>query len=97
MGSALLNAIWVGSFKAPILETEQLQVRILLEANRLNIDDLVSHVSSSANGLTQFMIMPTASKIGFPDNTAWEELAAYTALQTAGTSFIVKRLYVAET
>jgi len=95
MGNATLNSLWVGSFKASEQEARQLQTKILLKAESLDIGELVSHVSSSANGLHQFMIMPTSSKETYPDNVAWEQLATYTAREIAGSTFSIKRLYVA--
>ena len=95
MGNSTLNALWIGSFNATKQEAEQLQVKVLLKAEELNISELVSHVSQSANGLYQFMVMPTASKETYPDNVSWERLATYAAKETAGTTFSIKRLYVA--
>ena len=97
MGSVLLNAVWVGSFKATRLETEQIHATILVAAEEAGIGELVSNVSSSSNGLTQFLLAPCGSKEGFPDNRAWEALVVLLAERTTGTSFIIKRFYVAET
>jgi len=96
MGSAILNTVWVGSFRASRADAEQLHATILVKAEEEGLGELVSNVSASANGLTQFMIMPCSSKESFPDNVAWEKLVAFTALKTAGTEFSIKRLYVAE-
>lgn len=96
MGSAILNTVWIGSFKSTKLEAEQLHAAILLNASEVGLDELVSHVSTSANGLAQFMIMPCSSKEGYPDNKSWESLVAYAALKVAGTDFKIKRLHVAE-
>ena len=96
MSSAMLNIVWVGSFKSNLLEMEQLHAEVLLKAEDLKLGDLVSHVSASANGLTQFVIMPTASKIGWPDNKAWEDLVTFIAWKIAGSVFLIKRMYVAE-
>ena len=96
MGSAILNTIWIGSFRASRAEAEQLHATILVKAEEEGLGELVSNVSSSANGLTQFMIMPCSSKDSWPDNVSWEKIVAYTALKVAGTEFLIKRLYVAE-
>ncbi len=95
MGQATLSAIWVGSFKSTRLEADQLQTKVLLAATSLDLGELVTHVSATANGLLQFMVMPTASREGWPDSNNWEALAAFIARNCAGTSFSVKRLYVA--
>ena len=96
MGSAILNTVWVGSFRSTLLEAEQLHATILVKAEEEGHSDLVSNVSTSANGLTQFMIMPCSSKEGYPDNVAWERLIAFAAVTVANTKFLIKRLYVAE-
>lgn len=95
MGNITLEAVWVGSFRASRFEAEQLHAQVLVKAESLGLSDLVANVSSSANGLTQFMIHPCGSKEGMPDRTSWEELVAYTALTCAGSDFSIKRLYVA--
>ena len=96
MGTMLLNAIWIGSFKATRLEAEQLHAKVLLAAEESKIGDLVSNVAST-KGVVQFMIMPSGSKEGWPENDAWEDLVALSAKWCAGTHFIIKRLYVGET
>jgi hypothetical protein len=95
MGQATLSALWISSFKATKEEANQLHVRVLLLAHGLDHADLVSHVSATANGLVQFMIMPTASREGWPDSNNWETLALHVAKLCAGTNFSVKRVYVA--
>ncbi len=95
MGNSTLNALWIGSFRTSNNEVQQLHAKVLLEAEALNIGELVSHVSHSANGLYQFMIMPTASKETYPDNISWDRLASYISKEIAGTTFSIKKLYVA--
>jgi hypothetical protein len=95
MGSILLNAVWIGSWKSSRAEAEQIHAKVLLYAEESRLGDLVSNVSASANGLTQFMIMPCSSKEGYPDNVSWENTVTYAASLCAGTDFFIKRLYVA--
>lgn len=95
MGSILLSAVWVGSFVATKEETEKFRADILLEAKEEKLKELITSVCSSSNGLTQFMIMPCASKEGWPDKVSWEKLVSYTAMKSAGTSFSIKRAYLA--
>ena len=96
MSSVTLNAVWIGSFRASLLEAEQLHAKILAKAELSGIAELVSNVSSSANSLVQFVIMPCSSKDGFPDNVAWEKLYAFTVTAAAIKSFQVKKIYIGE-
>jgi hypothetical protein len=95
MSNITLEAIWVGSFRASRFEAEQLHAQVLVKAESFGLSELVANVSSSANGLTQFMIHPCGSKEGMPDQASWEKLVAYAAMSCAGSDFSIKRLYVA--
>ena len=95
MGQVMLSAIWVGSFKATMTETEDFREAVAKIARQLDLGHLLSEPFFSSNGLTQFILMPTGSKEGWPENNNWESLAASIARMCAGTDFFIKRLYVA--
>lgn len=95
MSSITLSAIWVGSWKADSDEASILHSVVSKEASIHGLRESVTHLHASSNGLVQFMLMPCGSKDGYPTTSAWESLAAFTARSCAGTSFVVKRLYVA--
>ncbi len=95
MGQITLELVWVGSFKATYKETSNLHENVLEEANKHDLQDYITEVCESSNGLVQFVIFPIGSREGFPKQDSWEKLVAFAAMKCAGTSFSVKRLYVA--
>lgn len=95
MSSITLEAIWIGSWKADRDEAKILHSTISQEATVRGFYDLLTEIAASSNGLVQFMIMPCGSKEGYPQATSWEELVSHAARSCAGTSFSIKRLYVA--
>jgi hypothetical protein len=95
MGQITLELIWIGSFKATYKQTNHLYESVIKEASNLELSDYVTEVCESSNGLIQFVILPIGSREGFPKQNSWEKLVAFAAMKCAGTSFSVKRLYVA--
>lgn len=95
MGHITLNAVWVSSWKATREEADDLRTNAFLYAEESKLGQLVTNVSCSANGLTQFMIMPCSAKEHWPDSVAWERLVTYVEMCCAGSYFSAKRLYVA--
>ena len=95
MSSITLDVIWVGSFKATYSEIHGLHEAVLEEANRHDLQDYVTEVCEGSNGLIQFVIFPIGSKEGWPKQDSWEKLVRFTAMKSAGTSFSIKRLYIA--
>ena len=96
MGQITVELLWVGSFRATAEETEELHKKVAEYANQLELGHLLTKpIITGTNGLTQFALMPTGSKDGWPTSNNWESLAASMARLCAGTTFSVKRLYVA--
>ena len=95
MSSITLEAIWIGSWKADREETQILHGSISHEATIRGFGYLVTEVVQGSNGLVQFMILPSGSKEGYPQAKSWEDLAVHAAFGCAGSSFSIKRLYVA--
>ena len=95
MGQITLEMVWIGSFKATYNEACDLHEAVLEEANKHNLQDYITEVCEGSNGLIQFVIFPVGSREGYPKQDSWEKLVAFAAIKSAGSSFSVKRLYVA--
>ena len=95
MENILLNTIWVGSFTTNRLDAEQAHAKVLVYAESLGLGELVSNVSADKD-LVQFMIMPCGAVEESLGALNWEDIVAFSAKVCAGTSFMIKRLYVGE-
>lgn len=98
MGSIKLEMIYIVSMSTSIEDAIIFNKKIVDKSIEIDpyFQGLVSAPVLGSNGLIQFTILPVGSKEGWPRQSKWEELVAYTAKSCVRTDFWIKRLYITE-